>query len=67
MAAGVRSTGAPVQPPPAACHTADTTRDLHRLTTWALDAGVALEGLTVTKPSLEDESLQLVGDESGEP
>ena len=41
---------------------ADTTRDLHRLTTWALDGGIALEGLTVTKPSLEDVYLQLIGD-----
>ncbi|MEO5840035.1 MAG: ABC transporter ATP-binding protein [Acidimicrobiales bacterium] len=45
---------------------ADTTRDLHRLTTWALDAGIALEGLTVSKPSLEDVYLQLVGDDAGE-
>jgi ABC-2 type transport system ATP-binding protein len=42
----------------------DTTRDLHRLTTWALDAGVTLEGLTVTKPSLEDVYLALVGEDS---
>jgi ABC-2 type transport system ATP-binding protein len=41
---------------------ADTTSDLHRLTTWALDAGIALEGLTVSKPSLEDVYLQLIGD-----
>jgi len=40
----------------------DTTRDLHRLTTWALDEGIALEGLTVSKPSLEDVYLQLIGD-----
>jgi ABC-2 type transport system ATP-binding protein len=49
-----------------AIESADTTRDLHRLTTWALDAGIALEQLTVTKPSLEDVYLQLVGDDAGE-
>ena len=42
----------------------DTTRDLHRLTTWALDAGVTLEGLTVSKPSLEDTYLRLIGEDS---
>ena len=42
----------------------DTTRDLHRLTTWALDAGVTLDGLTVTKPSLEDVYLTLIGEDS---
>jgi ABC-2 type transport system ATP-binding protein len=40
----------------------DPTGDLHRLTTWALEAGVALEGLTVTRPSLEDVYLQLVAE-----
>jgi ABC-2 type transport system ATP-binding protein len=42
----------------------DATRDLHLLTTWALDAGIALEGLTVSKPSLEDVYLQLIGDDA---
>jgi ABC-2 type transport system ATP-binding protein len=41
----------------------DTTRDLHRLTTWALDTGVELDSLTVTKPSLEDVYLRLIGDD----
>jgi ABC-2 type transport system ATP-binding protein len=41
----------------------DATRDLHRLTSWALDAGVTLEGLTVAKPSLEDVYLALVGED----
>jgi ABC-2 type transport system ATP-binding protein len=45
---------------------ADTKGDLHRHQTWALDAGIALEQLTVTKPSLEDVYLQLVGDDAGE-
>jgi ABC-2 type transport system ATP-binding protein len=43
---------------------ADPTRDLHRLTTWALDTGVTLDGLTVSKPSLEDVYLRLIGEES---
>ena len=41
---------------------ADATRDLHRLTSWALDAGVTLHGLKVAKPSLEDIYLRLIGE-----
>ena len=40
----------------------DPTRALHALTTWALSAGVTLDGLTVTRPSLEDVYLQLTGE-----
>jgi ABC-2 type transport system ATP-binding protein len=40
----------------------DATRALHRLTGWALDAGVALHGLKVAKPSLEDVYLRLIGE-----
>jgi ABC-2 type transport system ATP-binding protein len=47
-----------------AIESTDTTRDLQRLTTWALDAGATLEGLTVTKPSLEDTYLRLIGEDS---
>ena len=43
----------------------DVTRSLHELTSWAVTAGVALEGLTVTRPSLEDVYLQLTGDDAG--
>ena len=32
----------------------DLTRDLHRLTGWAIDHGVALDGLQILRPSLED-------------
>jgi len=39
----------------------DLTRDLHRLTGWALDRGVALDGLQILRPSLEDVYLQLTG------
>jgi len=41
---------------------ADPVRDLHRLTGWALDNRVALDGLEVTRPSLEDVYLSLTGD-----
>ena len=42
---------------------ADPVRDLHRLTGWALENGVELDGLEVTRPSLEDVYLTLTGDE----
>jgi ABC-2 type transport system ATP-binding protein len=45
----------------AAIETADPTRTLHVLTGWALDRGVELHGLTVTRRSLEDVYLDLVG------
>jgi ABC-2 type transport system ATP-binding protein len=41
---------------------ADPVRDLHRLTGWALDNGITLDGLEVTRPSLEDVYLSLTGD-----
>jgi len=34
-------------------------QDLHRLTGWAIDNRIALDGLEVTRPSLEDVYLQL--------
>jgi ABC-2 type transport system ATP-binding protein len=40
---------------------ADPTRTLHELTSWALAQGVALDELTVTRPSLEDAYLELTG------
>jgi ABC-2 type transport system ATP-binding protein len=40
---------------------ADPVRDLHRLTGWALDNGIALDGLEVSRPSLEDVYLSLTG------
>jgi len=39
----------------------DPTRALHTLTGWALERGVELSGLTVTRRSLEDVYLDLVG------
>jgi ABC-2 type transport system ATP-binding protein len=41
--------------------TATPTRALHELTSWALDAGVELGGLSVNEPSLEDVYLRLTG------
>jgi ABC-2 type transport system ATP-binding protein len=46
--------------------TTDPTRALHELTGWALERGVALEQLDVSRPTLEDVYLQLTGDEAAE-
>jgi ABC-2 type transport system ATP-binding protein len=43
--------------------TPDPTRVLHRLTSWALEKGIGLDGLTVTRPTLEDVYLELTGGE----
>ena len=42
--------------------TQDPTRVLHTLTGWARDRGVQLEGLTVSRPTLEDVYLELTRD-----
>jgi ABC-2 type transport system ATP-binding protein len=44
--------------------TDDPTSALHRLTGWALDRGAALEGLSVSRPTLEDVYLSLTGGSS---
>jgi len=41
------------------------TADLHRLTGWALERGLSLDGLEVARPTLEDVYLDLVSGESG--
>jgi ABC-2 type transport system ATP-binding protein len=41
-------------------HVDDPVRSLHQLTGWAIDHGVELEGLEVTRPSLEEVYLALV-------
>ncbi len=41
---------------------ADPVRDLHRLTGWALENGIDLDGLEVSRPSLEDVYLTLTGE-----
>ncbi|MBA3727656.1 MAG: ABC transporter ATP-binding protein [Actinobacteria bacterium] len=45
--------------------TQDPTRTLHDLTGWALERNVPLEGLDVTRPSLEEVYLDLTGGEAG--
>jgi ABC-2 type transport system ATP-binding protein len=39
--------------------TTEVTECLHRLTSWALEQSIELDGLTVTRPSLEDVYLEL--------
>ena len=41
--------------------TEEPTADLHRLTGWALESGLVLDGLEVVRPTLEDVYLDLVG------
>jgi ABC-2 type transport system ATP-binding protein len=43
----------------------EPTRALNELTAWALDRGVELEGLEVSRPTLEDVYLELTGGEAG--
>jgi ABC-2 type transport system ATP-binding protein len=43
----------------------DVVQALHQLTGWAIDHGASLEGLQVTRPSLEDIYLSLTGPPSG--
>jgi ABC-2 type transport system ATP-binding protein len=45
----------------------DLTLALHRLTGWAIDTGVSLDGLRVLRPSLEDIYLQLTEDRTAGP
>jgi ABC-2 type transport system ATP-binding protein len=43
----------------------EATKLVHDVTGWALDGGVALEGLEVALPTLEDVYLELTGAEEG--
>jgi len=43
----------------------DPTEPLHALTGWAIDRGVRLDALEVTRPTLEDVYLDLTGGEEG--
>jgi ABC-2 type transport system ATP-binding protein len=43
---------------------ANPTADLYRITGWAIDHGVELAALSVSRPSLEDIYLELTGDRS---
>ena len=49
-----------------ALRTAEPTQAVKDLTAWALGQGVALEGLTVAPPSLEDIYLDLIGHEAAD-
>jgi ABC-2 type transport system ATP-binding protein len=42
--------------------TMDPTRTLYELTSWAVQAGISLDGLEVTRPTLEDVYLQITHD-----
>ncbi len=57
----------PLDPGLLLAHTADPTGHLHRLTGWALEAGVVLEDLAVAKPTLEDTYLALTGHVQADP
>jgi ABC-2 type transport system ATP-binding protein len=46
---------------------ADPTRFLHDLTGWALENSVTLEGLDVSRPTLEDVYLKLTADDAERP
>jgi ABC-2 type transport system ATP-binding protein len=50
---------------PVRLSTNDAVRTLHDLTGWALERGITLEGLQVSRPSLEDVYLELTGGEAG--
>jgi ABC-2 type transport system ATP-binding protein len=45
----------------------DVVQALHQLTGWALDHRASLDGLEVTRPSLEDIYLSLTGPPAGQP
>jgi ABC-2 type transport system ATP-binding protein len=45
--------------------TSEPTDALHRLTGWAIERRVTLQGLEVRRPSLEDVYLELTGGEGG--
>jgi len=42
--------------------TMDPTRTMYELTSWAVQAGISLEGLEVARPTLEDVYLQITED-----
>jgi len=47
--------------------TKDPTRALYELTSWAVQAAVSLEGISVTQPSLEDVYLDITKESAGAP
>jgi ABC-2 type transport system ATP-binding protein len=57
LRAGARVDGSSIE-----LEAADPTRLLYDLTSWAVQAGVSLEGLEVTRPTLEDVYLEITKD-----
>jgi ABC-2 type transport system ATP-binding protein len=57
----------PVEPSWLVGRTSDPTTYLHRLTGWAVGAGVAFDDVAVARPSLEDTYLALTGRPQAEP
>jgi ABC-2 type transport system ATP-binding protein len=47
-------------------HSPEPARALNVLTTWALECGVELDGLTVTRPTLEDVYLDITSKAAAE-
>jgi ABC-2 type transport system ATP-binding protein len=47
-------------------HTQEVTRDVHALTAWAVARGIELDGLSVSRPTLEDVYLELTGERAEE-
>jgi ABC-2 type transport system ATP-binding protein len=45
--------------------TDDPTAALHELTGWAVERGIRLDDLEVSRPSLEDVYLEITGGEAG--
>jgi ABC-2 type transport system ATP-binding protein len=43
----------------------EPTRTLHELTSWAVEQDIELEGLQVSRPTLEDVYLELTRGEAG--
>jgi ABC-2 type transport system ATP-binding protein len=48
-----------------ALETDDPTRTLFELTSWAVQSGTMLDGLQVTRPSLEDVYLEITDEAEG--
>ncbi len=61
--AGVVPSGASVGPDRVEFTTTSPTSAVHAVTGWALERGVELTGLVVTRPSLEDVFLQLAAEQ----
>ena len=60
VAGSIRTAGEDVE-----LRVSEATKVLHELTSWALDLGIELEGLQVSRPTLEDVYLDLTGGEAG--